>query len=386
MKTDFFFKATNIEGLNKKVARMNKRAIKNGLPTLEVVVTAEEVVEKGFTLPNGEKVKIGVPYVRGYVQGEAPVVEGWKIAGSIDYTAGFNVLKAFEEVPDVYRDCTPFCDHCSTRRVKKKTVLIKNEQSGEIMQVGTSCLKDFLNTSVADEIYFCNFWTDLQDNIGNDEYFGGRDENVLEVDSALYVAAMMVRNFGFVSTKSYDLTSTALRISIFLFGSSKDREEMLREIKFDDEADITRAKQVKEWVLENQSNNDFFHNLKGFMGQEYMNPRYISYVAGALSAHEKYLGRVNEYVELKNEHLPGVSVKDRVELSLTVKRVTPTEGFYGTTYVHTFHDAEGRTVTWFGSKKLPVDTGETVSVKATIKGFGEYNGRKQTSVTRVALV
>ena len=41
------------------------------------------------------------------------------------------------------------CDHCHTVRPRTSTVLVQNEDSGELKQVGRSCLKDFLGWTTA---------------------------------------------------------------------------------------------------------------------------------------------------------------------------------------------------------------------------------------------
>lgn len=385
METNFCFKSDNLPGLMTKIEKLNKRARKNGLAELVVEITGTELVKnKRPEFASANYPDTYTEYTKGVVKGEAPVVAGWKIVGSIDYSAGFNVLKAFEELPEKYRECDPFCDHCNTKRVKKKTVLLKSVEDETIMQVGTSCLKDFIPVSVADEIYFCNFWTELTAGFEDaDGYFGGgRMEPVVRVKDAVSVAVTMVRNFGFVSSQAYEGIPTRSNMTTFFFGSGESRNELIKSIEFDTEADDARADEIIEWVLNNESNNDFFYNLKGFMSQESVHNKYFGYIAGAVSAYNKYLGQIVERQAHLNEYLPGVNVKDRIELELTLKRVFVNDGFYGYTYIHTFHDAEGRTLMWFGTKKLG-DEGETYKVKATIKDFKEYKDVKQTVLTRV---
>jgi hypothetical protein len=69
------------------------------------------------------------------------------------------------------------------------------------------------------------------------------------------------------------------------------------------------------------------------------------------------------------------------------------ENQWGTSYLHIFTDELGNNFKWFSSAgKLrnqagnPVDLDAVVMVKATVKGHDTYNGTKQTSLSRVALV
>lgn len=50
-----------------------------------------------------------------------------------------------------------------------------------------------------------------------------------------------------------------------------------------------------------------------------------------------------------------------------------------------FEDKDGNQVTWFASKSVASE-GEAISVKATVKEHGTFNGAPQTIITRGKLV
>ena len=74
-------------------------------------------------------------------------------------------------------------------------------------------------------------------------------------------------------------------------------------------------------------------------------------------------------------------VGDKVELDVKYVRTGSYETRFGVTYVHTFEDADGNVFVWKTSSYGNFSNGEN-HVKATIKDHDEYNGVKQTILTR----
>ena len=72
---------------------------------------------------------------------------------------------------------------------------------------------------------------------------------------------------------------------------------------------------------------------------------------------------------------------------MTVEAIKSLEGAYGVTGLHKMHDADGNDVVWFASGLAEwLEVGSTYRVKLTPKDHSEYNGRKQTSVSRVTVI
>jgi len=78
----------------------------------------------------------------------------------------------------------------------------------------------------------------------------------------------------------------------------------------------------------------------------------------------------------------------RETFALTLKRIIPIEGigYTGrseTRYLHILEDAQGNAAVWFTGSELDAPQGVALSLKATVKEHREYNGQKQTVLTRV---
>lgn len=90
-------------------------------------------------------------------------------------------------------------------------------------------------------------------------------------------------------------------------------------------------------------------------------------------------------IELKGPstsiYYPG-EVKDRIKnITAKVSAIRGFEGFYGYTSVYTFTSGDYVFV-WMTSKALDINVGDVVDLTGTIKKFDEYDGVKQTHLSR----
>lgn len=96
---------------------------------------------------------------------------------------------------------------------------------------------------------------------------------------------------------------------------------------------------------------------------------------------EQFVGipeaKVSEYVG--NE-------KDKVELEIQVQRTIKIDGAYGTTAMYIMEDIHGNEIVWFSSNWALEGINNFVKIKATVKSQKEYNGKKQTIITRAKVL
>lgn len=99
-----------------------------------------------------------------------------------------------------------------------------------------------------------------------------------------------------------------------------------------------------------------------------------------------------------SQHL--FNVGDKITVSVTLQKTAwfNTRSFSGygttTTWVYTFVDGNGNKLVWKTTGSLervvdgictPIEEGEKITIKATVKAHGEYQGEKQTELQRVKL-
>ena len=88
------------------------------------------------------------------------------------------------------------------------------------------------------------------------------------------------------------------------------------------------------------------------------------------------------YEESPSKHQGNIG--ERLELTLTVKRVVEKEGYYGNSAFHIFSDEEGNIYTWNTSSKT-LEVGRTYHLKGTVKEHTCFRNVNQTNLTRCAI-
>jgi hypothetical protein len=76
------------------------------------------------------------------------------------------------------------------------------------------------------------------------------------------------------------------------------------------------------------------------------------------------------------------TVGERQEFTLTVTYATWWEGKFGCTSLITFVDTDGNRLSWKASGIPQLERGDVVQGRATVKEHYEYQGKKQTALTR----
>ena len=81
-----------------------------------------------------------------------------------------------------------------------------------------------------------------------------------------------------------------------------------------------------------------------------------------------------------SRHLGQVGGK--IEVEATFKRTRWYDTQFGTTWIYTFEDNDGNCLVWKTSASIEPREGDKVRIKGTVKEHDEYNGVKQTVLTR----
>jgi superfamily I DNA/RNA helicase len=114
-----------------------------------------------------------------------PEINGWRLLGILHHATTNPEVHPMEgqNLPEQYWSAGPNCDHCETKQRRKDTFILKNE-TGEIKQVGRTCLKEFfggLNPNTLE--YFSDAIGDLKKDITRRQTEDSLDENKLDAGS-----------------------------------------------------------------------------------------------------------------------------------------------------------------------------------------------------------
>lgn len=129
-----------------KMAKLNARAARRGW-TGRITVTSErvEITETGESGLPVTKIRNEVT-----IDGEAPCYGGWTFLASLDFDpeAGLIVSTA-PGVKSVDREglTEGGCDHCGLDITTRRYCYLVKHEDGRQLQVGSTCIKDFLGWS-----------------------------------------------------------------------------------------------------------------------------------------------------------------------------------------------------------------------------------------------
>jgi len=372
-----------------KIAKMNARAAKRGLAG-ELTVSAVKV-RQTRKLPSG--FEITESWWDTEILGAAPQYNGWKFIASLDFDPAAGLIT--KTIPglagkiDRSKLQDNWCDHCKTSRFRRLAYLLESA-TGERLQVGSTCIKDFLGQAVRP--VFTSEDT-IREEFGG---FGASDYDVTPLD-VLAIAWAAVQEFGFVRSGDYDDVPTKRRIDQVLYPASKgqaaidDRAlgERLRPLAA---KAAEQAKLIQSYILSDEFSGDseYVQNLKQIAGAERVGRRFFGLLASAPQAWaksvERDLRRQAEQAEIKNEFFGYV--KDRIELTVRIKSIRYFDGAYGTTTLYTLVTDDGHLAQWWASNSALGNevTNHSYLVKATIKGHEDYQDTKYTKLTRVTVL
>ena len=371
-----------------KIAKINARAAKKGwtgrvtLDAVETTITREVV--PGFkTTEQAFEVTLG---------GEAPSYNGWSFVATLDWdnNAGLITRCAPGVEVVVERDSlTPgWCDHCRTTRDRKATYLVVNETTGQQLQVGSSCIKDFLGWS--------GHFTFLSDEDVKNEVEGGwgfsGGEREYSVDTILAIAWAAIKCYGFVPASSYDKMPTSATVRTFL-NPRKGDERLVAEVGAQVDGSMAAAAKVRAFILSSDfsGTSEYIINLKAVTAAEFVSSRNFGLLASAPQAMARF--EEQTLVRIAAQANPSTfigTIGEKIEFAGTIEGVKYISSDYGTSVLYTIRNADtGIVVKWFASREALGDTtvkGTDVTIKGTVKKHEEFNGTKATLLTRCKAV
>ena len=378
----------NIEALEKKLARIQRKAAKYGCP-----ITCKRTGEHFETLMDEDRHEVVVRYIDIEVEGTA-AVNGWEFAATLDHTEKGNVIQAVPgiEIPARFYDCGPWCEHCKTRRERRNSYIVRRLSDGEFLQVGRNCLKDYTGGLSAELVAVYESYIHEAEEASEWSGFGGWSRRYYGVDEFMTAAAETIRIYGYASSQSSRISTRTLTL-ILMRGAVGDLSKYEQETyedavskgwNMDSKESAERAAEVRAWVLSTEDNSNYFHNLRTACAVDYADSKTMGLLASAFVAYDREQGKIKDRAEEKekgsrSEHVGEVGKRITVK-TVEARCVTSWEGIYGWTYVYKFVDDAGNVFTWKTGKGL--DTDKPMTITGTVKDHTEYRGVKQTELTR----
>jgi hypothetical protein len=377
-----------------KMDKFSKRAAKLGIEfgyTLESKTIGTYSVKDSF----GETVKHYYEIFNYSVYGESPVINGYSFLAKIEPFEGVNLIHSHNNDYDFssYENANLTCEHCRVNRMRNFYYLVLNESTGEVKMLGGNCLAQYIAQPNAEEI--ASFYADclgLDDSMAEDmeENFKNHSRDFLvNISEFLAYGINSVNNHGYTSSKNSDMYKLSTKDSTIQDYFSVGIERIIISEDLVNQASNMIQVITTALTAKLESNNDnlltnYENTLLNILTIGKMKITHAGYVVSIIPLYNRMMEeKVTKETTKQSEYIGTVGDKI-ANVSATVIKTSQFESGYGLTYIFTFQ-SDSNILVWFSSNNV-CDLGDNVIItKGTIKDHKEYNGTKQTIITRCKL-
>lgn len=381
------------EELEKKIKRLFKKI--EGTKKFEVIREyVDEVTVYGVDEINKCQVKIGTERVEcveydidfdDYKVGDFRLTAVLKAATN-EKGEPVNSVYPFgdtidEELLAKYRNADLRCDHCGTKHRRAKCVVLTDNVTGEEKMVGTTCLKDYIGYTLANTVMgYQDVYDILIDNkepfIMEDDF--GKYTACYDVEKYLAYCIKAVENYGYVKADGKEPTKEV--------ADNGYRKNAPIEDKY-----IETAKTVIKFFkeLDDKYVDNFVWNTK----LRLEGAQVITYADGIVAYAYVLYKKIKERIDADNKKKEEAektkfvgTIGQKITVNAVCELITSwTNAYRAWVRLYKFTDADGNIYTWKTSGNFYLQDFETdrFEITGTIKEHTEFNGVKQTELTRV---
>lgn len=274
------------------------------------------------------------------------------------------------------------CDDCNDNYNRKKTVILKNAQ-GEYRQVGTGCLKKYTGIDCFDII---SIYGSVDEIFNTELYLEGNSEPAQDFRYALtreVLAAcidVMKADNGKYRSRHVSKPTVEQARDIIMKGKTIDSYDEADEI----------IKYYKDLIV-----SEYYEFCVGFDRDvcnaciaEYarINDGRVAYAYIAYKKLKEFIDKRKQREEdkLNSEYIGEIG--EKITRFVKIDKIVPVETMYGLSCLYIFVDEEGNELTWFTASNVYADVGEWYNITGKVKEHKEYDGKKQTALTRVKFI
>jgi hypothetical protein len=413
----FSFRADRLDEFHAKINKANKRLAKAGAPQFAPEISFEDREEYVGNDPLG---------LRGLGLDPDPhrletILVRYAVASLPEYRLSLGdytfVAALVPEEAGMTVHCAPgqslegwvrppaddmSCDHCQTKRFRNRLYVVRDEKSGELLQLGHNCIE--LYTGLEPKgLWALSFDQELREFSERDEGLGGgsRDYSV-SIDSVLALShAYSDGGRKYVSRAKADewgKESTVSRIYGHMFAppkpaspGSRNYAEWAEYLEAADKAGEVRKDEallaaIKASAESLRPGTDYADNMHIVLAAEsgHVSRRNVGVLASLLAVYRRGLedGAKREGQPQAAKGFLGKPGDKLRGLEVTAKIVRVSEGYYGMSTWMIAKTDSGHEVVWSASGAKPWEPGDRIKIGSlTIKGHGNYQGTDQTIIT-----
>jgi hypothetical protein len=408
----FEIPASRVADAQAKIDKVNRKLTRMGLPTYSAtkadlpprpVYDDRDVRTFINNIPHYFEMGRAVPcpithwaaYVALTITGETPRLAEWEPVALLarDQDSDVVITRMWPGLTDepnlsAFRGIEPACDHCKTRRARRDTYVVRHLTTGEMRQIGGTCLEAFtgvrlnINTAFHADDEFAEL----------DEWTAGGGDFRYPVLTVLETTCAVVAMCGWVSKKMMmdsmgGKTATADLVSLAM-GGGGDSAANLRAALVPYAADAaTKALLVRDHAvaLGQTESGEYPQNLSAVATADWVSPRNVPLLASAIAAYARAQEQEIRRATATESQWQGAE-KQRLTLALTVTGTRVLDGYMGGTKTLVMMvDAAGNRFKWWASSFIDWEAGDLVTLKGTVKAHEVYQGVKETVLARCAV-
>lgn len=424
----------NLPEIERRLATLNRRAAKLGTEEITLTVT-DETLLLAYKTSDEDTRAYDFEHVFAVLAGGAPKIPGYEFLATITPTEAGNVVKRIpaiaygvrhnlnwqagydektgREISDRlspagqalenidlsrFHSTADTCEHCHTDRRRSDLYVVYNEKTGEAIQVGRTCLRDYMGSNDPERVLkHLEQVTEFIRSIGGSR---GETPAMTTEDFLTHCATRARVEGGYVRGLGYD----ASRNYFNRLRQVKDKEtgepQWVEPTAYDEREGASLLKWARE---EWDETSEFATNVKLALANEVMNLKLIGLGGAVVIARQKWLEGAEKREVAKAQQKANAEKRhigtegQREVFTLTLKSIKWINNPYGygddaTKPLMIMTDPEGNEVKWFASDlpsvadkdhdNFPV-VGGTYEVKATVKRHDDdERWGKSTVITR----
>ena len=306
------------------------------------------------------------------VEGEYKIKEYEFVAAlQFDNESGRNIVNGGNIPEELLTRCA--CDHCNTSRARIRTVVLR--KGDEYIQVGNSCVKDYLGVNIERYASYLSFWRDLEDMEEDNKMMIVSARPAYSVEDVLLETAWRVAKSGYVSKEKaweweVDATSSAVWNALHSHMNHKYTDEHRSAVAA-----------VVEFVNNQEEDFGYVSNLKSLINNKYVTNKNFGLLVSSFGYYAAEMRKVErekaDQVTANSEWVGKVG--DKLKFVACPVLIYSMETQWGYSYLYRFVQ-DGNELIWKTGTWL--DTDIEYEVSGTIKAHNEYRGKKQTELTR----
>jgi hypothetical protein len=384
---------SELAATREKIEKVNTRCRKLGLPEVTLAATPVQVWVRYSD--DGTRIIRTDPQPAPWfsmamhdvvISGGRPALAGYELLALVEWLPGGAIVRT---VPGLVADdvdraaLTPErCDHCGTGIHRVRVYLVRETATGRVMQVGTTCAKDFLGMSVSpvfDQIIVSD---------DDAEAWGGGHEDAPTV-IALAVALADIAERGFIPTSAWDRVPTADVVRDTLWPGTACGCNRIPMATVD--AHIGHATEILGHFAKAtpaDPADDFGWNLRSIARSEWMTTREAGLLAAMPGAYDRAVGRVLAREARDAEQAASSymgTVGERVTVTGIVRKTVELDAYsYNgpAPVLIVMATTDGNLITWKTTAAIrwDVKVGATLTLEGPVKAHEDRGYGKQTVI------